>query len=95
MKNLLYYCLILDEQNNLNTINNPGKEVVPFTTELELLQAFLALWEQLDPTIVTGWNSGFFDIPYLYHRISKVAGESEGKRLSPIGKIKTVEYQKI
>jgi DNA polymerase elongation subunit (family B) len=87
-----YYCLILDEQNNLNTINNPGKEVVPFTTELELLQAFLALWEQLDPTIITGWNSGFFDIPYLYHRISKVAGESEGKRLSPIGKIKTVEY---
>jgi DNA polymerase elongation subunit (family B) len=87
-----YYCLILDEQNNLSNINNPDKEVVPFSTEAELLQAFLAMWEQLDPTIITGWNSGYFDIPYLYYRISKVLSQFDGKRLSPIGKIKMVEY---
>ena len=87
-----YYCLILDENNNLNTINSPDKEVVPFSTEEDLLRAFLEMWSEIDPTIVTGWNSGYFDIPYLYYRISKVLGQYEGKRLSPINKIKMVEY---
>ena len=87
-----YYCLILDEKQKLNNLNTPDKEVVPFSHEEDLLRAFLDLWEQLDPTIITGWNSGYFDIPYLYYRISRVLGQYEGKRLSPIKKIKMVEY---
>ena len=40
----------------------------------------------MDPTIVVGYNSDFFDMPYLYYRIQKVLGD-EVNRLSPIGKI--------
>jgi DNA polymerase elongation subunit (family B) len=51
-----------------------------------LLRKFLLKWEQIDPTIVAGYNSDFFDIPYLYYRIQKRLGD-EVNRLSPIGKI--------
>jgi DNA polymerase elongation subunit (family B) len=57
-------------------------------TEKELLEKFLDIWEVLDPTIITGWNSDFFDIPYIYYRIRKVLGEEQVFRLSPIKKIK-------
>jgi DNA polymerase elongation subunit (family B) len=68
------------------------KEVIPYKTESELLHGFLDKWYQLDPTIVTGWNSMFFDIPYMYYRISKVLGNDIAKTLSPIGKIKITPY---
>ena len=83
-----YYCLLLDESQTLKSITKKDKEVIPFSNEKELLHGFLDKWYELDPTIITGWNSGFFDIPYLYHRISKVLGESVAQTLSPIGKVK-------
>ena len=83
-----YYCLLLDESQTLKSITEKDKEVIPFSSEKELLHGFLDKWYELDPTIITGWNSGFFDIPYLYHRISKVLGESVAQTLSPIGKVK-------
>ena len=83
-----YYCLLLDESQTLKSITEKDKEVIPFGSEKELLHGFLDKWYELDPTIITGWNSGFFDIPYLYHRISKVLGESVAQTLSPIGKVK-------
>jgi len=82
-----YYCLLLDENKTLNNIVEEDKEVIPYATEKELLSGFLDKWYELDPTIITGWNSGFFDIPYLYYRISKVLGETLAQTLSPIGKI--------
>jgi DNA polymerase elongation subunit (family B) len=36
--------------------------------------------------LLLGYNSDFFDIPYLYYRIQKRLGD-EVNRLSPIGKI--------
>jgi len=54
-----------------------------FTDEEDLLNAFLDLWEQESPDIVTGWNVRFFDIPYLVNRITNVLGKKESKRLSP------------
>ena len=82
-----YYCLLLDESKSFKAIVEKNKEVIPFATEKELLHGFLDKWYELDPTIITGWNSGFFDIPYLYYRIKKVLGESVAQTLSPIGKI--------
>jgi len=83
-----YYCLILDKDKALKDIKEENKEIIPFSSEKELLSGFLDKWYELDPTIITGWNSGFFDIPYLYYRIKKVLGESIANTLSPIGKIK-------
>jgi DNA polymerase elongation subunit (family B) len=82
-----YYCLILDEQQLMSEAKSDSKEVIPYKTEKELLNGFLDLWINLDPTIISGWNSEFFDMPYLYHRINKVVGNDMGSYLSPIQKV--------
>ena len=51
--------------------------------EKHLLQEFLVFWEKNQPDVITGWNTEFFDIPYLHNRIRKVFNEDEIKRLSP------------
>jgi DNA polymerase elongation subunit (family B) len=79
-------CFILDKAGKIEEINQYGKVVVPCPDENTLLRKFLNKWEQMDPTIVVGYNSDFFDIPYLYYRIKKRLGD-EVYRLSPIGKI--------
>ena len=40
-------------------------------------------WEKNTPDIITGWNTEFFDVPYLCNRIKNLFGEDELKRLSP------------
>jgi DNA polymerase elongation subunit (family B) len=52
-------------------------------SEIHLLKEFLSFWEKHTPDIVTGWNTEFFDIPYLVNRIRNVFDEEEVKRLSP------------
>ena len=89
-----YYCLILDEKNELKHSINENKEIMPYSSEKELLSNFLHLWEKCDPTIITGWNSGFFDVPYLYYRLCNVLGREEAVRLSPLGKVNVSEYNK-
>ena len=83
-----YYCLVLDKVKKMSKAESEDKIIMPYSSEKELLNGFLDKWYELDPTIITGWNSGFFDIPYLYYRIKKVLGESLANTLSPIGKIK-------
>lgn len=79
-------CFILDKENKLKEISSGNKQVIPCSSEKDLIKKFLSKWEQMDPTIVVGYNSDFFDMPYLYYRIQKVLGD-EVNRLSPIGKI--------
>lgn len=80
------YCLILDKKQNLKPLNQNNTEIIPCKTEKTLIKEFLKIWEKLDPTIISGYNSAFFDIPYLYFRIKKLLGD-EVLRLSPINKI--------
>ena len=58
-----------------------------YATEIELLDAFLTDYEMIHPTILTGWNIDFFDIPYLYNRLKNVFDEKTSLKLSPIGQI--------
>jgi DNA polymerase elongation subunit (family B) len=53
--------------------------------ERELLARFLGWWDADHPDVVTGWNTEFFDIPYICNRIQKVLGEESVRRLSPWG----------
>ena len=81
-----YYCLILDESNRIQPVSG-DKEIIRYNNEQELLNGFLDLWIKLDPTIITGWNSAYFDVPYLYYRIEKILGNEVASYLSPINKI--------
>jgi len=87
-----YYCLILDEKQQLQTINEENRAVIPFAHEHDLLHSFLNLWEELDPTIITGWNTEYFDVPFLYYRIENQLGAGEAARLSPLRKVKFGTY---
>jgi len=56
-------------------------------TESELLLDFIAHWALPSncPDVITGWNSRFFDMPYLINRIIKIHGEDIVRRISPWG----------
>jgi DNA polymerase elongation subunit (family B) len=51
--------------------------------ERDLLKQFLKFWQTYTPDVLTGWNSKYFDIPYLVKRIGKILGEGSMKRMSP------------
>ena len=86
-----YYCLILDEKQQIAPVSG-DKEIRPYKTEAEMLSAFLDLWEEIDPTIITGWNSEFFDIPYMCYRMCNVLGKDQASRLSPLCKLNFTEW---
>ena len=69
-------------------------EYYQFYCEKTMLQAFLEWWKEPFnlPDVITGWNSRFFDIPYIVNRMSRVLGEEETRHLSPWGKI---DHRKI
>ena len=58
-------------------------------TEADLLVNFITHWSSAShsPDVVTGWNTRFFDIPYVVNRVHKLLGEAYVKRLSPWGMI--------
>jgi DNA polymerase elongation subunit (family B) len=64
-------------KNNKDGFEKDGRKALVhiFDNEKNLLLAFINYYEQVDPTILTGWNIDFFDIPYLYNRIKNVCGE--------------------
>jgi len=80
--------LILDSKNQLKHTKAKNKEITPVRTEDELLAKFLEKFREIDPDILVGYNSDYFDIPYLYYRMCRVLGKDWAKHLSPIGKIK-------
>ena len=70
-----------------------GKEIyVKCRDEYSICKQFMALWTKKCPDILTGWNTKFFDEPYIINRFRKILGEEETKKLSPwnyIGERKT------
>lgn len=79
-----YYSLILDPERKVSDSDVNGTVTKSFRTEEGLLNSFLFIWEEIAPTIVTGWNTNGFDLPYLYNRLRQVLGKQGGYRLSPI-----------
>jgi DNA polymerase elongation subunit (family B) len=84
-------CFVVDKSKEIKETNQDDKLIIPCHSEKELIKKFLDKWEELDPTIVVGWNSAYFDIPYIYHRLKQVVGE-EVLRLSPIKKINIRDF---
>ena len=55
--------------------------------EYDLCKRFLNFWTGDYPDVLTGWNTEFFDIPYIVNRFNKILGEDETKKLSPWGNV--------
>lgn len=60
--------------------------------ERELFKEFLAYLEADYPDVLSGWNSEFFDIPYIIARCERILGEEYVKQLSPL---RNVYYRSI
>ena len=74
-------------------VNQGDETYIKCSDETELCKKFLAFWQEHYPDVLSGWNTKFFDIPYLINRFRKILGEEETKKLSPwnmIGERKAV-----
>lgn len=60
-----------DIVNRLNAeTNNPNSTVVLYTEETEMFNDFFDLIDDAD--VLSGWNSEFYDIPYMVNRTAKI-----------------------
>ena len=84
--------LILDTKNQLKHTKAKNKEITPCQSESELLAKFLEKFREIDPDILIGYNSDYFDIPYLYYRMCNVLGEDWARHLSPIGYVRETPW---
>ena len=79
--------LILDERGRIkdSTIQGDGYVLEIFRSEKNLLTRFINAFAEIQPTVITGWNTDGYDIPYLLGRCKKVLGNQSIKKLSPAG----------
>jgi len=66
-----------------------------FVDEQSMLLDFVTWWAtpKNNPDVLTGWNSRFFDVPYLVNRIRQLLGEETVNLLSPWGSIESQEVK--
>jgi DNA polymerase elongation subunit (family B) len=65
-----------------------GREDVIYVgckNEQELLFKFMDFWTKSYPDVITGWNTDFFDMPYLIRRIEREMGDGASNKISPWG----------
>ena len=79
--------LILDTKNQLKHTKAKNKEIIPVQHESDLLYKWIEKLEEIQPDILIGYNSDYFDIPYLYYRTCNVLGKDFADRMSPIKKV--------
>jgi DNA polymerase elongation subunit (family B) len=79
--------IIIDKEKNLKSYQKDSLILEVVETEQELILKFLQYYTELKPTILSGWNIDFFDVPYLYGRIHKVLGKEYANMLSPISEV--------
>lgn len=73
----------------LNDYENTQDDVtyVKCADEKDLFKAFIQHLEIDYPDILSGWNSEFFDIPYIVNRCRRILGDEWVDRLSPTGNV--------
>lgn len=79
--------VILDTEGKLKSYKTDELILEAVTSERDLITIFLHHYLNIAPTIITGWNIDFFDIPYLYNRIHRVHGKDYANTLSPINEV--------
>jgi DNA polymerase elongation subunit (family B) len=89
-----YTVLVLDKTGSRENYKKGDIDTYFFRDEIDLLYKFVDVYEAIHPTIITGWNSDYFDVPYLYNRLKQQCGNGIASRLSPIGKLKYSKFRK-
>ena len=89
-----WHILILDRKGQLQHTKARNKEIIPCKTEHELLAKFIEAIRDMDPDILIGYNSDYFDIPYLYYRMCNTIGKEWADQLSPLGTVNSKKYSK-
>ena len=89
-----WHILILDKKNQLKHTKAKNKEIIPCSTESQLLAKFVETIRDIDPDILIGYNSDYFDIPYLYYRMCNTIGKEFADHLSPLGKVESKKFSK-
>jgi DNA polymerase elongation subunit (family B) len=79
--------LLLDEERRIDSkgFKTDEYEVEIFRSEADMLTRFINAFAAIQPTIITGWNTDNYDIPYLINRCKNVLGAQSIKKLSPAG----------
>jgi DNA polymerase elongation subunit (family B) len=77
--------LILDQKGELEETIEGNRKIIPLKSEQELLMKFLEAIRTINPDILVGYNSDYFDIPYLYYRMCNIFDSEVAGMLSPIG----------
>lgn len=90
----LWSILILDRKSQITKVTEGNRKVIPCKTENELLASFIEAIRDIDPDILIGYNSDFFDIPYLYYRMCNTIGKEWADQLSPLGEVNSKKYSK-
>lgn len=89
-----YYTFVTDPKKQIEDYKKDDTIVEFYDTEHAMLTRFFQKYNQIKPTIISGWNSEFFDIPYLYNRAVRILGGAVANSLSPIGQVYYNEYKK-
>jgi len=63
--------------------DRPDITYIRCKSEKSLIMEFMKFWIKNYPDVITGWNTKFFDIPYLFNRIRNLVDEKVLKRFSP------------
>ena len=79
--------IILDKTGEIKPGIQDGREIIPVKRENDLIEVFLSRMEAIQPDILVGYNSDYFDIPYIFYRIKNRLGDRIAKRLSPIKQV--------
>lgn len=78
-------------------IRESDANIILCKNEKELLKLFFLIMEDAD--IISGWNSAYFDTPYVYERAKRVLGEATAKKMSldmaPPPKYREVEMKGV
>ena len=66
-------------------ICNSFEDTILFTSEKEMFNTFFDLIDDTD--ILTGWNSGGYDIPYMINRVTRIMSKNDTRRFCLLGQL--------
>lgn len=85
---------IKEELINENDLeSDEDLKVYFYTDELTLIKNWCNTLRKIDPIILSGFNSDFFDYPYIYFRLVKLTNKNEAQKL--LSRFETIKVRQV